>query len=215
MVPDKRKQNIGRPTKLSDKQKRNILRQAKVLQEEVGNFSVKRIMMKTGIPPSISTATVRRVIKKARLKWSHAQKKGVLTKSDLKLRLKFARKVRRKLPKDFWTGGVGFYLDGASFTNKMNPFDQVRAPRAMVWRNPGQRLGFGFTAKGSHVGTGGSVAHFMAAIAYGKGVISAKHYFGRINADTFSSFVSENFASMFKKCPNPKGNFFCHMGIHQ
>ena len=89
LVPDKPKQNQGRPTKLSDRQKRDILRQAKVLQEEVGNFSVKRVMVRAGIPPSISTATVRRVMKKAGLKWSHAKKKGVLTKSDLKLRLKF------------------------------------------------------------------------------------------------------------------------------
>ena len=73
LVPDKRKQNQGRPTKLSDKQKRNILCQAKVLLEEVGNLSVKRVMVKAGIPPSISTATVRRVLKKAGLKWSHAQ----------------------------------------------------------------------------------------------------------------------------------------------
>ena len=124
LVPDKRKQNQGRPTKLSDRQKRNILRQAKVLQEEVGNFSVKRVMVRAGIPPSISTATVRRVMKKAGLKWSHAQKKGVLTKSDLKLRLKFARKVRWKLPKDFWTspkrcrilfGWSKFYTQNESF----------------------------------------------------------------------------------------------------
>ena len=132
LVLDKRKQNQGRPTKLLDRQKGNTLRQAKVLQEEVENFSVKRVMVGAGIPPSVSTATVRRVMRKAGLKWNHAQKKGLLTKSDLKLRLKFARKVRRKLPKDFWTEGVGFYLDGASFTRKMNPFDQARAPRAMV-----------------------------------------------------------------------------------
>ena len=75
LIPDKRKQNQGRPTKLSDRQKRNILRQAKVLQEEVGNFSVKRVMMRTGILPSISTETVHRVMKKAGLKWSHALKK--------------------------------------------------------------------------------------------------------------------------------------------
>ena len=73
----------------------------------------------------------------------------------------------------------------------------------MVWRKPGQGLDFGFTAKGSHERTGRSVAHFMAAIAYGKGVIAAEQYFGRINADTFSSFVSEHFDSMFKKCPSP------------
>ena len=48
----------------------------------------------------------------------------------------------------------------------------------------------------------------MAAIAYGKGVIAAEQYFGRINADTFSPFVHENFASMFKKCPNLRRKLF-------
>ena len=105
LVLDKWKQNPRRPAKLSDRQKRNILRQAKVLQEEVGNFSVKRVMMSADIRPSISTATVR-VMRKAPLKWTHTQKKRVLTKSDLKLRLRFAQKVRRKLSKGFSTGGL-------------------------------------------------------------------------------------------------------------
>ena len=208
LVPDKQKQNQGRPTKLSDRQKRKILRQAKVLQEEVRNFSVKRVMVRAGIPPSISIATVLRVMRKAGLKWSHAQKKRVLTKSDLSLRFKFAQRIRRKLPKDFWTGGAGFYLDLASLKHKMNPFDQARGQRVIVWRKPGQGLDFGFTEKGSHEGARGSAARFMAAIAYGKGVIAAEQYFGRSNADTFSSFVHEHFANMFKKCPNPKGKLF-------
>ena len=67
LVLDKRKQNQGRPTKLSDRQKRNILRQAKVLLEEVGNFSVKRVMVRADSPPSISTATVHKVMRKAGL----------------------------------------------------------------------------------------------------------------------------------------------------
>ena len=54
--------------------------------------------------------------------------------------------------------------------------------------------------------------HFMAAIAYGKGVIAAEQYFGRINADTFSFLVHENFASMFKKCPNLRRKFFLQDG---
>ena len=140
-------------------------------------------------------------------------KKRGADQNDLKLRLKFAGKVCGKLPKDFWSGGVGFYLVGASFTHIMNPFDQVRSPVAIVWRKPGQGLDFGFTAKGSHEGTGGSVAHFMAAIAYRKSVIAAEQYFGRINADTFSSFVHEHFASMFKKYPNPKGKLFLQDGL--
>ena len=96
----------------------------------------------------------------------------------------------------------------------MNPFDQARAPRAMVWRKPGQGLDFGFTAKGSHEGTGGSVAHFMAAIAYGKGVIAAEQYFGRINADTFSSFVSEHLPACLRNVLTQKENCFSKMGIH-
>ena len=98
-------------------------------------------------------------------------------------------------------------MDGASFTHKMNPFDQARAPRIMVWRKSGRGLYFNFIGKGSHQGTGRSV-HFMAAIAYGNGVVPAEQYFGRINADTLSSFVHELFASIFRKCPNLRRKLF-------
>ena len=54
---------------------------------------MKRLMVRAAVPSSISTATVHRVIGKAGSKWSHAQKKGVLTKSDLNLRWKFERFV--------------------------------------------------------------------------------------------------------------------------
>ena len=64
------KNNQGRPPKPSVRQKRNILRQTKLLQEEMGNFCVKRVMVKAGIPPSISEETVRRVLRKAGLKWA-------------------------------------------------------------------------------------------------------------------------------------------------
>ena len=69
LVVDLRKHNQGRPPKLSVRQKRNILRQTKLLQEEMGNFCVKRVMVKAGIPPSINEDTVRRVLRKAGLKW--------------------------------------------------------------------------------------------------------------------------------------------------
>ena len=45
LVPEKRKQNQGKPTKLLDRQKRSILRQAKLLQEELGNFIEKRVLV--------------------------------------------------------------------------------------------------------------------------------------------------------------------------
>ena len=53
-------------------------------------------MVKADIPPTIIGETVCRVLQKTDLKWTHFQRKGNLTKNDLKLRLTFARKVCRK-----------------------------------------------------------------------------------------------------------------------
>ena len=91
------------------------------------------------------------------------------------------------------------YFNGAIFTHKINLFDQARTPGAIAWRKPGQGFDFGFSGKGSHEGTGRNVVHFMAEIVYGNGVIAAAQYHRRINAKTFSSFVREHFANMFKK----------------
>ena len=68
-------------------------------REEMGNVVVKRgVMVKAGIPPSISEEIVRKVVQKTVLKWTHFQRKGILIKSELELRLKFefARKVCHK-----------------------------------------------------------------------------------------------------------------------
>ena len=91
-----RKNNQGRPPKLSVCEKRNILRQNKRLQEDMGNFCVKRVIVKAGIPPSICEETVCRVLQKAGWKCTHVQSKEILTKNHLKLRLTFAQKLCRK-----------------------------------------------------------------------------------------------------------------------
>ena len=43
------KNNQQRSPKLFVRQRRNILRQTKLLQEDMGNFYVKRVMVKAGI----------------------------------------------------------------------------------------------------------------------------------------------------------------------
>ena len=49
----------------------------------MGNVFVKRgVMVKAGIPPSISRETVGNV-------WTHFQRKGILIKSELEFRVKF------------------------------------------------------------------------------------------------------------------------------
>ena len=93
---------------------------------------MEKIKLRAGIPPSASDETVCRVPRKAGIKWIHAQRKGILTKNDLKLRLKFASTVQQKLPNNFWTEEIGLYLDKANFKHTTDPFDQARALEAMV-----------------------------------------------------------------------------------
>ena len=53
-------------------------------------------MVKACIPPSISEKSVGRILQKTHLKGDHFQRKRMLTKYDLKLRVKFTQKVCRK-----------------------------------------------------------------------------------------------------------------------
>ena len=111
-----------------------------------------------------------------------------------------------------WQEGISFYLDGVGFAHKMNPCDQAKAPRTMAWRKPSDGLSFEHTAKGSHVGSGGSVAHFMVAIAYGKGVILAEQYEGNINGQKFADFVRDKFPDLFERSVNTRGKLFLQDG---
>ena len=181
IVIDKRKNNKGRPPKLSERDRRNILRQAEILRNDYGYFTSKRLKVFAGISADISVEAVRRVLRAANFKYSHSRKKGVLSRNDLKLRLAFAKKVKACLSQSIWTEGIGFYLDGTGFTHKYNPYDQALAPRTMAWRKPSDGLNFQQTAQGSHAGSGGKVAHFLVAIAHGHGVILAEQYDGHLN----------------------------------
>ena len=59
----------------------------------------------------------------------------------------------------------------------------------MAWRFKNEGLHPHCTAKGSHVGLGGSVTHFIMAIAHQKGIILCEQYDGIINGDMFSDFI--------------------------
>ena len=58
LVVGLQKNNQGRPPKPAVRKKRNILQQTKFSQEEMGNFSVKRVIVKIGISPFISKERV-------------------------------------------------------------------------------------------------------------------------------------------------------------
>ena len=100
-----------------------------------------------------------------------SRKKGLLKKQDLTKRIQFCRAMKRAYPVDVWTGQVPFYLDGVSFAYKTNLQAEAKCPRARIWRQHGERLSFGCTAKGSKEGTGSRLDKRFVAITYGEGVI--------------------------------------------
>ena len=115
---DKRHNNPGRPPKLSACDKEAILRQVEVLRDTVGHFTSKRVRMSAGVRSCVSDGCVCRVMHRAGLRYRHSRRNSLLTRKDLKIRLTFARKVKRILNLEFWKCGISLYLDGVSFTHK-------------------------------------------------------------------------------------------------
>ena len=211
-IQDGRKFNKGRPPKLTPRDKRRILWESEKLRQSHGHYTTKRVALNAGVKTKVCDETVRRVFRKAGLKYTHSRKKGVLKRTDLRHRLNFARKVRSIAQNELWKHGIAFYLDGVGFTHKVNPMDQAKSPHTMAWRRPSDGLSFGRTARGSNEGTGGSVAHFICAMAYGKGMILAEQYHGHLNGEQFAAMVRRVFPDLFKRSANPKGRLFLQDG---
>ena len=89
-----------------------------------------------------------------------------MSERDLKLRLQFARKVKRLFLDTIWTEGISFYFDGTSFAHKRNPCDHARSTKAMAWRKRKEGFSLNCTARGKKVGCGGKMAHFVVTIAH-------------------------------------------------
>ena len=198
-IPSKRR---GRPKKLTERQERNVLRWLYKLRHSTGSFSSKTIKVETGIT-EVSDRTIRRVLNKNGFFYLQCRKKGLLTHADKHKRVQFARHILRHYNNDIWTKSVCFYLDATSFVHKFNPLDQARAPRSRTWRKKNEGLLQGCTAKGSKVGHGGRIVHFMVAISYRRGVIICEPY-EKMNGHYFALFVGRNVDQMFKD--SGKGN---------
>ena len=169
--------------------------------------------MEAGIDKRISDCTVRRCLNELGYKYLQSRRKGLLSRKDIKIRLWYARKVKRLLPNDFWTNGISFYLDGTSFTHKCNPCDQAKSRRSMVWRKKCEGLKLGCTYKGKKAGTGGRMAHFIVAIAYRKGVMLCEQYQERFTGKCYAEFVRKHFPRAFAESANPRGKLFLQMVI--
>jgi len=209
---DKRKNNKGRPKKLTSRDNRALIRQIPKLRKDCGSFIVKRLRLAAGIQPNLHDETVRRFLHSKGYKFYHSRKKGLLSEKDLRTRLKYCREIKRSKGENFWRDEIAFFLDGAGFQHKRNPCDEAKSCKSMAWRRKDEGLEPGCTAKGSHVGSGGTVAHFMVGICYDRGVILCQQYFGRINGEKFSKFIIENFPSAFERSLHPENRLFLQDG---
>ena len=209
-VFDKRKNNPGRPQKLTERNKRIILRSIPNSREEAQCFSAKTALRVTGLADHVSPRTARRVMNDDGYYYLKGRHKGVLTPKDRMCRTVFASKVIRLLSINFWREGVSFYFDGVSFAHKSNPLLDATAPPTMMWRRRSE--GLKYTCKGKKEGSGGRVAHFFVAISYGKGVILCEQYLESLSGEVFKEFVKTHFPATFERSCNPKKKLFLQDG---
>ena len=207
---DNRKQNKGRPRKLTERDDRQIIQTLVKRREEVGDLFSTDVGRASGIT-HVSNRTIRRCIRRKGYKFSQCRKKGQLSKEDLVTRLKFARRCS-KVPENVWTHGISFYLDGTGWVHKANPSKNARTARTRTWRKSGEALKRENLAKGKKEGVGGNMAKFMVAIAYGKGVIGCHQYQGHIDGEKFSEMVRMHFPNLFSGSANPVRKIFLQDG---
>ena len=58
---------------------------------------------------SVHDRTVRRVLNKYGYHYRQARRKGLLTENDLKLRMKFAKDIKKYYDDGLWSSGICFY----------------------------------------------------------------------------------------------------------
>ena len=208
-IEDGRKKNKGRPKSITDRESRRLLTCVKQLRRrEQGVFNSVHLQHEADLR-HVCNRTVRRVLNSNGYGYRQCRKKGQLTEDDLKVRLNYARTIKKtKLPESFWKEGIAFYLDGVTFAHKTNPCAHAKSVRTRTWRMKNEGLSINCTGKGKKEGTGGSVAKFMVAIAFGKGVIAVHQYTGHINGEKFSDIVHSKFNKMFDDSANPTGRYF-------
>ena len=90
-IHDKRRENRGRPRKLTSRDERSIIRTIHKLRNESVSFSSKRIKTAANIPEDVSCRNIRRFLNREGYGYRQARKKGLLTENDKKSELSLQR----------------------------------------------------------------------------------------------------------------------------
>ena len=140
----------GRPKCLNEREQRLLLRVLKYYRKKYVNFSVKDLMVECGFDSNrVHPRTISRYLNRNGFYMRQARKKELLNDKDKRLRLSYAREMKRVLREhpDYYANHVAFYLDAVSFVHKNDPRKAAVQPKSRVWRKKGE--GLVITAKGS------------------------------------------------------------------
>ena len=200
---DRRRENKGRPRKLTERDERRVIRSIDKLREEEGSFTSKRIASHAGLATArICNRTIRRCLNRHGYGYRQSRKKGLMTLKDRVKRVKFCRDVKSLKcgVLNFWKKYISMYVDGVGFEFKTRPLDQARAPSAREWRLKSE--GLKVTMKGRKEGVRN--ANFMVGVCYRKGVIAVKQYFGQITGAKYAKITEQCLAPALEKSIQPR-----------
>ena len=97
----------GRKPKLSKRDEGSIIRVLHYACKQDGNFTSKRIKLYSGVS-RVHDRTVRRELNKYGYHYRQAKRKGLLTESDFKLHMKFAKGITKYYDDGLWSSGICF-----------------------------------------------------------------------------------------------------------
>lgn len=191
-VADRRHENKGRPRLLKAGDQRLVKRQIAVTRDLNGTFFSTELQENSGLTAVVSNSTFRRYLKRMGYGYRCSRKKGRLLKADLKIRRKFARKLKSKAwSVRFYRHILSMYIDVTGFEYKTNPADHARSPRAKEWRLTSEGLKHDCTAKGCVEGK--TQIRFMVGISYGCGIVLCQPVAGKWNGASMANMVNRHF----------------------
>ena len=131
------------------------------------HITVMSLVTEAGLDPTLDHCrTFTNYLNGLRFKFLQAQKKGLLSDEDKKMRFRYACDMKNVLCEcpNFYVDHISFYLDGISFIHKFNPMKDARQTKSIVWRRLGE--GLQLTAKGSKELAGRRHLHLIIATAH-------------------------------------------------
>ena len=197
ILADGRKNNPGRPRKLTPRDSRNIIRAIPKLREnEKVSFTVRDVRRVSNLP-TVPRETVNKCINKNGYRKRHCRKKGLLNKKDFKKRFEYAKRELSNRPLNFYKDEISFYWDGVNFAHKFNPQQSVKNSPRMAFRLPSE--GLDITGPGRKEGVAGRVVVFFVGISYGQGVVYCERLDERINAASLTRLIENTFPQTFTR----------------